>query len=59
MNLHRRLRFLLRDGETGQAMVEYAIVVALIAVVAIIAVEALGDGIVSVFENIASELGGI
>ncbi|MCZ2110119.1 MAG: Flp family type IVb pilin [Dehalococcoidia bacterium] len=59
MNLHQRFRFLVRNSESGQAMVEYAIVVALIAVVAIIAVEALGDGIVAVFENIASELGGI
>ena len=59
MNLHQRLRDLLSDGESGQSMVEYALVTALIAIVAIVAVEALGGGVVSVFENIASELGSI
>jgi Flp pilus assembly pilin Flp len=59
MNLHRRLRSLFHDGESGQSMVEYALVTALIAIVAIVAVETLGNGVVSVFENIASELGGI
>lgn len=29
MNLHQRFRFLVRNSESGQAMVEYAIVVAL------------------------------
>ena len=43
-------------GETGQTMVEYAIVAALIAVVAMVAVETLGTGITDVFNNIADEI---
>ena len=43
-------------GESGQTMVEYAIVAALIAVVAMVAVEALGSGITDVFNNIADEI---
>ena len=46
-------------GEAGQTMVEYAIVAALIAVVAMIAVEGLGTGISGVFDKIATELTGI
>lgn len=48
----------LRRGaaEGGQTMVEYAIVAALIAVVAMVAVEALGSGITDVFNNIADEI---
>jgi Flp pilus assembly pilin Flp len=38
-------------------MVEYALVTALIAVVALVAVQTLGEGIVSVFESIADEIG--
>jgi len=58
MNLHRLLSALAR-AESGQSMVEYALVTALIAVVALVAVETLGEGIVSVFESITDELGGI
>lgn len=58
-NLHRRIRSVLTEGESGQSMVEYALVTALIAVVAIVAVETLGDGVVAVFENIASEISNI
>ena len=43
-------------GEAGQTMVEYAIVAALIAVVAMVAVEALGTGITDVFNKIADEI---
>ena len=56
MNLHR-FRSALRGGESGQSMVEYALVTALIAVVALVAVQTLGEGIVSVFESIADEIG--
>lgn len=61
MSLRKRIHNALKvpAGEHGQSMVEYALVTALIAVVAIVAVEALGGGIVAVFENIASEIGGI
>lgn len=58
MNLHR-LCSRLRDGESGQSMVEYALVTALIAVVALVAVQMLGEGIVSVFESITDEIGDI
>lgn len=46
-------------GQAGQSMVEYAIVAALIAIVAMAAVEALGGGIAQVFENILSSINGI
>jgi pilus assembly protein Flp/PilA len=59
MNPHRRLRTLLKDGESGQSMVEYALVTALIAVVAIVAVQTLGDGIVDVFGSITDAISGI
>ena len=56
MNLHR-VRSALTGGESGQSMVEYALVTALIAVVALVAVQTLGEGIVSVFEAITDEIG--
>jgi Flp pilus assembly pilin Flp len=49
----------LRRTEAGQSMVEYAIVAALIAIVAMAAVEALGGGIAQVFDNILSSIDGI
>ena len=45
-----------RAGEGGQTMVEYAIVAALIAVVAMTAVQALGVGVTTVFNNIVNEI---
>ena len=46
--------------EEGATAVEYGIMVALIAIVIIVAVTALGEGLVGVFEEIASNfpLGG-
>lgn len=49
----------LAAGQAGQSMVEYAIVAALIAVVAMAAVQALGGGIAQVFQNILSRIQGI
>jgi pilus assembly protein Flp/PilA len=49
----------LRTEHSGQAMVEYAIVVALIALVAIAAVQALGGGISQLFQNILSHIQGV
>ena len=49
--IHRR--------QVGQSMVEYAIVAALIAIVSMAAVEALGGGIAQVFNNILSSISGI
>ncbi len=46
-------------GEAGQTMVEYAIVAALIAVVALTAVQALGGGVTTVFNNIVDAITGI
>jgi pilus assembly protein Flp/PilA len=46
-------------AETGQTMVEYAIVAALIAIAAMGAIEALGGGISTVFGNIVSSITGI
>ena len=46
-------------GEFGQSMVEYAIVAALIAVVAMAAVQALGVGIVGVFQAILTKITGL
>ena len=50
MRLYHRIRSLLPRDESGQSMVEYALVTALIAV------QTLGEGIVGVFEGIIDEL---
>lgn len=42
----------LQAGQSGQGMVEYAIVLALVAIVAMVAVRALGTGIDDVFRGI-------
>lgn len=47
------------SAQRGQSMVEYAIVVALIALVAMVAVQALGESIARVFQNIVGQLNGI
>ena len=52
-----RLRWQLTNEE-GQAMVEYAIVAALIAVAAMAAVQALGGGLTTAFQKIATAVGG-
>jgi len=46
-------------SDAGQTMVEYAIVAALIAVVAMTAVQALGVGVTGVFNDIVSSITGI
>ncbi len=43
-------------SENGQTMVEYSIVAALIAVVAMVAVQALGVGVTGVFNGIVESL---
>jgi Flp pilus assembly pilin Flp len=50
------LGFRVRAPASGQSMVEYAIVAALIAVVAMAAVQALGGGIAQVFQNILTRI---
>jgi Flp pilus assembly pilin Flp len=59
MDLRTIVRWLRFGAEAGQTMVEYAIVAALIAVVAMVAVEGLGTGITSVFDKITSQITGI
>jgi len=58
--MQTRWILLLREaGERGQTMVEYSIVAALIAVVAMVAVQALGVGVTAVFNNIVNAITGI
>ncbi len=56
MNLITRLRALKRDT-AGQDLLEYALLVALIALVAYGAVELTGTNVNSIFSNIAGKLG--
>jgi len=44
------------SDETGQGMVEYGLIIALVSVAVIVAVTALGDSIKGVFNKAASEL---
>ena len=48
-----------RARESGQSMVEYAIIAALIAVISMAAIQALGGGVVVVFERILAHIQGI
>ena len=49
----------LHQDEGGAAMVEYAIVTAVIAIVALTAAQAIGTEVVAVFTRISNALGGI
>ena len=55
MNLITRLRARLRN-ESGQDLLEYAMLVALIAIVCYVAVEAAGTAVFNVFNNISTAL---
>jgi Flp pilus assembly pilin Flp len=46
----------LRSSKSGQALVEYALVLALIAVVAILVIKALGTKTTSTFDNIQGQM---
>lgn len=48
----------LLNDESGQDLAEYALLIALIAIVVIAAVTLLGTNITSVFDSIATTLGG-
>jgi Flp pilus assembly pilin Flp len=50
-NLEHRLR-----ADPGQSMVEYGIVVALIAIIAMAAIQAFGQGISQVFQQLLSQI---
>ena len=54
MKLTKMLK--LRTGEKGAAMVEYALLASLIAVVVIAAVTLIGTNVKTVFQNIANAL---
>jgi pilus assembly protein Flp/PilA len=56
MQLISRLRTFVRDHE-GQDLLEYALLVALIALVAVAAVTLTGANVNSIFEQIAEKLG--
>ena len=47
------------EPELGQSMVEYAIVLALVALAAMVAVQALGTGVSTVFSNILAKVQGL
>ena len=52
----RAMRVLLAHAQTGQSMVEYAVIVALVAIVAMGAIQLLGGGITTVFQNILTKI---
>ena len=58
MNLITRLRALKRDT-AGQDLLEYALLIALIALVAYAGVQATGTSVSTVFNNIATRIGGL
>ena len=45
----------LRDGEEGQAMVEYALILALVSVAAVAVLTLLGGSVSSIFDKINSD----
>jgi pilus assembly protein Flp/PilA len=46
----------LRDGEAGQAMVEYALILALVSVAAVGILSTLGTSVSSIFSSINADL---
>jgi len=46
----------MRDDEEGQALVEYALILALVSVVSIAALTLLGGNVSSILDNIANKL---
>ena len=48
----------LRDREEGQALVEYALILALVSVVAIAALTAIGTSVVAKLTEVVTSLGG-
>jgi len=58
MGLINHIRALTRD-ESGQDLLEYALLVALIALVAFGAVQLAGGSVNTIFSNIATQLGSV
>lgn len=52
-------RWMAVRDETGASLVEYALLLVLIAVVAIVAIGIVGDEVNSTFENVGSEMGSV
>ena len=46
-------------GEEGQDLVEYALLVGLIVIIAIVAVTSAGQSVQAIFQNIAAQLQGV
>ncbi len=55
-NYLNNLKYILTHDEEGQGMVEYALIIVLIAIVVIVALTALGGGIGNVFERITNQV---
>ncbi len=55
MTLFNQLRMLAKD-ESGQDLLEYALLTALIALIAFVAVQTAGTAVSNIFTNIASKL---
>ena len=56
MNFITRMRALVND-DAGQDLLEYALLVGLIALVAVVAVTSTGNNVSTVFNKIAGEIG--
>jgi pilus assembly protein Flp/PilA len=56
MSLVNRLRVFAKD-DSGQDLLEYALLVALIALVAVVAVTSAGTAVSTIFTNISTKLG--
>ncbi len=54
--MFKKMNELMKD-ESGQGMVEYGLIIALVAVVAIVGLGLLGGGLDEIFKNITGELG--
>lgn len=50
--------FATMEREEGQGLAEYGLILALVAVVVIAALTAMGDGLIATFTSITAELGG-
>ena len=55
--MKRALRMLTTRGQQGQSMVEYALILVLVAVVVVTVLTTLGTRISAVFTNVANALG--
>jgi Flp pilus assembly pilin Flp len=51
-----RIVVAIRDREEGQAMVEYALILALVSVAAIVILGTVGDGVVTTLTSVAGSL---